>query len=128
MTTETTAVDAAGASGPGQGRRMSQQRKRRAVLHLLCTIRRIVQGSEDLELVSRALGVTAAVLSGWRDAFLAAGEAGLRKSLGDFAGNPAHQWRSAGKRAAESQARRNAAETRTVRSRGCGAGGRPPFG
>jgi hypothetical protein len=30
---------------------------------------------EDLETVSRSLGVTAATLSGWRDAFLAAGEA-----------------------------------------------------
>jgi transposase-like protein len=32
---------------------------------------------EDLELVSRGLGVTAATLSGWRGAFLAAGEASL---------------------------------------------------
>ena len=32
---------------------------------------------EDLELVSRSLGVTAATLTGWRDAFLAAGEAAL---------------------------------------------------
>ncbi len=42
---------------------MSRQRKRDAVLRLL--------RGEDLELVSRALGVTAAPLSGWRDAFLA---------------------------------------------------------
>jgi transposase len=42
---------------------MSRQRKRDAVLRLL--------RGEDLELVSRALGVTAATLSGWRDAFLA---------------------------------------------------------
>jgi transposase-like protein len=47
---------------------MSRQRKRDAVLRLL--------RGEDLELVSRALGV-AATLSGWRDAFLAAGEASL---------------------------------------------------
>ena len=33
---------------------------------------------EDLELVSRELGVTAAELSAWRDAFLAAGEAVLK--------------------------------------------------
>lgn len=33
--------------------------------------------SEDLETVSRGLGVTAATLTQWRDAFLAAGEAGL---------------------------------------------------
>ena len=32
---------------------------------------------EDLELVSRSLGVTAATLTAWRDAFLAAGEAAL---------------------------------------------------
>ena len=43
---------------------MSRQRKRDAVLRLL--------RGEDLELVSRSLGVTAATLSGWRDAFLAA--------------------------------------------------------
>jgi transposase-like protein len=48
---------------------MSRQRKREAVLRLL--------RGEDLEMVSRALGVTAAALSGWRDAFLLAGEAAL---------------------------------------------------
>jgi len=48
---------------------MSRQRKRDAVLRLL--------RGEDLEMVSRSLGVTAATLSGWRDAFLAAGEASL---------------------------------------------------
>ncbi len=64
MTTETT-----GAAGPGRGGRMSRQRKRDAVLQLL--------RGEDLEMVSRSLGVTAATLSGWRDAFLAAGEASL---------------------------------------------------
>lgn len=63
MTTETT-----GAAGPGRGGRMSRQRKRDAVLRLL--------RGEDLEMVSRSLGVTAATLGGWRDAFLAAGEAG----------------------------------------------------
>ena len=63
--TETTS----GVAGPGRGGRMSRRRKRDAVLRLL-------QG-EDLETVSRSLGVTAATLSGWRDAFLAAGEASL---------------------------------------------------
>jgi hypothetical protein len=48
---------------------MSRQRKRDAVL-------RLVRG-EDLETVSRGLGVTAATLSGWRDAFLSASEASL---------------------------------------------------
>jgi transposase len=57
------------AAGLGRGGRMSRQRKTAAVLRLL--------RGEDLETVSRALGVTAATLSGWRDAFLAAGEAAL---------------------------------------------------
>ena len=64
MATETT-----GAAGPGRGGRMSRRRKRDAVLRLL--------RGEDLDVVSRSLGVTAATLSGWRDAFLAAGEASL---------------------------------------------------
>src|SRR6476659_7068679 len=58
-----------GAASPGRGGRMSRQRKTTAVL-------RLVRG-EDLETVSRSLGVTAATLSGWRDAFFAAGEAAL---------------------------------------------------
>ena len=58
-----------GAAGPGRGGRMSRRRKRDAVLRLL--------RGEDLEAVSRALGVTAATLTAWRDAFLAAGEASL---------------------------------------------------
>jgi transposase len=58
-----------GAAAPGRGGRMSRRRKTAAVLRLL--------RGEDLETVSRSLGVTAATLSGWRDAFLAAGEAAL---------------------------------------------------
>ena len=54
---------------------MSRQRKTAAVLRLL--------RGEDLETVSRSLGVTAATLSGWRDAFLAAGEASLASRPGD---------------------------------------------
>ena len=38
---------------------------------------RLLRG-EDLESVSRELGVTAARLSQWRDQFLAAGQAGLK--------------------------------------------------
>src|SRR3954447_26998233 len=53
----------------GRGGRMSRKRKRDAVLRLL--------RGEDLEMLSRALGVTAATLSGWQDSFLAAGEASL---------------------------------------------------
>src|SRR6478735_5656062 len=58
-----------GAASPGRGGRMSRQRKAAAVLRLL--------RGEDLESVSRSLGVTAATLSGWRDAFLTASEASL---------------------------------------------------
>ena len=58
-----------GGAAPGRGGRMSRQRKTAAVLRLL--------RGEDLEIVSRSLGVTAATLSTWRDAFLAAGEAAL---------------------------------------------------
>ena len=62
-----------GAAAPGRGGRMSRQRKTAAVLRLL--------RGENLETVSRGLGVTAATLSGWRDAFLAAGEAALTTRL-----------------------------------------------
>src|SRR4051794_30793498 len=53
----------------GRGGRMSRQRKRDAVLRLL--------RGEDLETLSRALGATAATLTGWHDTFVAAGEASL---------------------------------------------------
>ena len=56
-------------------RRMSARRKQSAVLRLL--------RGEDLELLSRELGVTAAELSGWREAFLAAGEASLKSRPAD---------------------------------------------
>ena len=59
----------AGGAALGRGGRMSRQRKTAAVLRLL--------RGEDLETVSRELGVTAATLTGWHDAFLAAGEAAL---------------------------------------------------
>ena len=58
-----------GAAALGGGGRMSRSRKMAAVLRLL--------RGEDLETVSRGLGVTAATLSQWREAFLAAGEAAL---------------------------------------------------
>jgi hypothetical protein len=60
---------------PEPRRRMSACRKQEAVLRLL--------RGEDLELVSRALGVTAAELSGWRDQFLAGGEASLKSRPAD---------------------------------------------
>src|SRR6266513_6103395 len=59
----------------GRGGRMSRQRKTAAVLRLL--------RGEDLELVSRELSVTAATLSGWRDDFLAAGQAALKSRPAD---------------------------------------------
>jgi transposase-like protein len=62
-------------TAPEPRRRMSARRKQEAVLRLL--------RGEDLELVSRALGVTAAELSGWREAFLAAGEAALKTRPAD---------------------------------------------
>ncbi len=62
-------TERAGGAAPGRGGRMSRGRKTAAVLQLL--------RGEDLETVSRGLGITAAALSGWRDAFLAAGEASL---------------------------------------------------
>ena len=67
----------AGGDGPtpGHRRRMSARRKQQAVLRLL--------RGEDLELLSRELGVTAAELSDWRDAFLAAGEASLKTRPAD---------------------------------------------
>ena len=74
MRTETTPL---GAVSLGRGGRLSRQRKRDAVLRLL--------RGEDLETLSRALGVTAATLTGWQDSFLAAGEASLatRPTTGD---------------------------------------------
>jgi hypothetical protein len=58
------------APNPGERGRFSSQRKTATVLRLL--------RGEDLELVSRELGVTAATLAGWRDDFLAAGQAALK--------------------------------------------------
>src|SRR4051812_42955245 len=67
----------AGAGGPTpeRRRRMSARRKQDAVLRLL--------RGEDLELLARQLGVTAADLSGWRGAFLAAGKVSLKTRPAD---------------------------------------------
>src|SRR5215207_11539406 len=67
----------AGGAGPTPEprRRMSARRKQEAAL---CLLR-----GEDLELLSRELGVTAAELSGWRDQFLTAGEASLKSRPAD---------------------------------------------
>ena len=58
-------------SVPGHRRRMSARRKQDAVVRLL--------RGEDLELLSRELGVTAAELSGWRDRALAGAEAAMKE-------------------------------------------------
>jgi transposase-like protein len=60
---------------PERRRRTSAKRKQSAVLRLL--------RGEDLELMSRELSVSAAELSTWRDAFLAAGEASLKTRPAD---------------------------------------------
>jgi transposase len=61
--------------GVGRGGRMTVKRKEEAVLRLL--------RGDDLELVSRSLGVTAATLSKWREAFLSGGEGALKERPGD---------------------------------------------
>jgi transposase-like protein len=65
----------AGGSTPERRRRMSARRKQDAALRLL--------RGEDMELLARRLGVTAAELSGWREAFLAGGEAALKSRPAD---------------------------------------------
>lgn len=64
-----------GGADPGRERRMTTGRKRDAVLRLL--------RGEPLEIVARDVAVTAADLSGWRDAFLEAGAAGLKSRARD---------------------------------------------
>jgi transposase-like protein len=60
---------------------MSKQRKqdrgRFSAKRKVATVIRLLKG-EDLDTLSRELGVTAAKLSEWRDDFLAGGEAGLK--------------------------------------------------
>jgi hypothetical protein len=63
------------APNSGERGRFSSQCKTATVLRLL--------RGEDLELVSRELGVTAATLSGWRDDFLAGGQAALKSRPAD---------------------------------------------
>ena len=70
------------ASGDGAGRqdgkprRFSARRKEEVVLRLM--------RGEDLELLSREWGVPAARISGWREAFLAAGKAALKRRSSDM--------------------------------------------
>jgi hypothetical protein len=62
-------------AAPGRERRMTAGRKQDAVL-------RVLRG-EPLEIVARDLAVTAADLSGWRDAFLDGGAASLTSRARD---------------------------------------------
>jgi hypothetical protein len=62
-------------AAPGRERRMTAGRKQDAVL-------RVLRG-EPLEIVARDLAVTAADLSGWRDAFLDGGAASLKSRARD---------------------------------------------
>ena len=71
------------AAGRGRGGRFSAGRKR-------------VRG-EDLESVSRAVGITAARASHWRAQFLAAGQAGLKSRAPDARSSAAGQGRAAGR-------------------------------
>ena len=66
------------AAGRGRGGRFSAGRKREVVLRLL--------RGEDLESVSRAVGITAARASHWRAQFLAAGQAGRKSRAPDGGG------------------------------------------
>ena len=67
--------DSGAVAARGRERRMTAGRKRDAVL-------RVLRG-EPLEIVARELAVTAADLSGWRDAFLEAGAASLKSRARD---------------------------------------------
>lgn len=62
-------------AAPGRERRMTAGRKGDAVPRL--------PRGEPLEIVAREFGVTAADLSGWRDAFLDAGAASLKSRARD---------------------------------------------
>jgi hypothetical protein len=67
--------DIGAVAAPDRERRMTASRKRDAVL-------RVLRG-EPLEIVARELAVTAADLSGWREAFLDAGAASLKSRVLD---------------------------------------------
>ena len=62
-------------SGPPEQGRFSSGRKMEAVLQLL--------RGEELDTLSRKLGVTAATLSQWREQFLASGRVGLKSRVAD---------------------------------------------
>jgi hypothetical protein len=82
-------AERAQASGAGTDRgeesrgRFSAPRKAQAVLRLL--------RGEDLETLSRELGVTAATLSQWQETFLAAGQASLKSRPADERDEQVHE-------------------------------------
>ena len=100
------------AAGRGRGGRFSAGRKREVVLRLL--------RGEDLESVSRAVGITAARASHWRVQFLAAGQAGLKSRAPDARDEDHRRLQAKNRRAADG-------DRVTVREGGS-AGGRRPFG
>ena len=101
-----------GGPAPERRRRMSARRKQSAVLRLL--------RGEDLELVSRELGVTAAELSAWRDAL-----SGRRRGVAE---DPARRWPRRGDRPTEGEGRGSDHGQRAVGGEDRAPGGRPPFG
>ena len=62
-------------SAPPDRGRWSARRK-------VAVVRRVLRG-EDLDAVSRDVGVTAATIAGWRDQVLAAGQAAVRSRPAD---------------------------------------------
>ncbi len=63
------------ATDPDRGR-YSARRKTKAILRLL--------RGEDIDVVSRELGVTAATVAGWRDHFLVGGQSALKTRQPDL--------------------------------------------
>jgi hypothetical protein len=70
------------AGHPDRGR-YSARRKTQAVIRLL--------RGEDIDALSRELGVTAATVSGWRDHFLVGGQAALKTRQADARDEEVHR-------------------------------------
>ena len=100
------------AAGRGRGGRFSAGRKREVVMRLL--------RGEDLESVSRAVGITAARASHWRAQFLAAGQAGLKSRATDA--------RDDDHRRLQAKIGELLMETELLYAEGGPAGGQRPFG
>ena len=71
----TAAAPSAPADGVREAGRFSARRKTETLLRLL--------RGESLDSLARELGVTAATLAGWREAFLASGQAALKSRPAD---------------------------------------------